>query len=88
MDSIKEIVLKEYQKGNIVINSLEGLMSAKLTDFINNVADGILYDLNRDEATILTFIDDPKWINDFAAAKVIRALKDKIDELENKLENK
>jgi len=88
MDSIKEIVLKEYQKGNIVINSLEGLMSAKLTDFINNVADGILYDLNRDEATILTFIDDPKWINDFAAAKVIRALKDKIDELENKLKNK
>jgi len=88
MDSIKEIVLKEYQKGNIVINSLEGLMSAKLTDFINNVADGILYDLNRDEVTILTFIDDPKWINDFAAAKVIRALKDKIDELENKLKNK
>jgi hypothetical protein len=44
--------------------------------------------LNRDEATILTFIDDPKWINDFAAAKVIRALKDKIDELENELKNK
>lgn len=88
MDSIKEIVLKEYQKGNIVINSLEGLMSASLTDFINNNADGILYDLNRDEATILTFIDDPKWINDFAAAKVIRALKDKIDELENELKNK
>lgn len=88
MDSIKEIVLKESQKGNIVINSLEGLMSAKLTDFINNDADGILYDLNRDEVTILTFIDDPKWINDFAAAKVIRALKDKIDELENKLKNK
>ncbi|HPC13761.1 MAG TPA: hypothetical protein PLN36_05280 [Bacteroidales bacterium] len=88
MDSIKEIVLKESQKGNIVMNSLEGLMSAKLTDFINNDADEILYDLNRDEATILTFIDDPKWINDFAAAKVIRALKDKIDELENKLKNK
>lgn len=85
MDSIKEIVLKEYQKGNIVINSLEGLMSASLTDFINNNADEILYDLNRDEATILAFIDDQKWINDFAAAKVIRALKDKIDELENQL---
>ena len=85
MDSIKEIVLKEYQNGNIVINSLDGLMSAALTDFINNDADEILYDLNRDEATILTFIEDPKWINDFAAAKVIRAFKDKIDELENQL---
>ena len=41
--------------------------------------------MNRDEATILTFLDDPKWINDFAAARVIRALKEKIDDLENYL---
>ena len=53
-----------------------------LADFIDNPTDEILYDLNRDEATILSFINDKKWINDFAAAKVIRALKDKIEELE------
>lgn len=43
------------------------------------------YDLNRDEATILAFTDDQKWINDFASAKVIRSLKDRIGELENQL---
>lgn len=85
---IKEIVIKEYEKGNIVIDSCGELMSVRLTDFIDALADEILYDLNRDEATILTFIDNPKWINDFATARVIRALKDRIDELENQLKNK
>ena len=82
MEEIKEIVLKEYQKGNIVVCDYEGLKSMLLADFIDNPTDEILYDLNRDEATILSFINDKKWINDFAAAKVIRALKDKIEELE------
>jgi len=88
MKTIKEIVLEEYRKGNIVIHDYEGLKSMKLKEFIDNSIDEILYDLNRDEATILTFIDDPKWINDYAATKVICALKDKINELENKLKNK
>jgi hypothetical protein len=43
--------------------------------------DGLLYDLNRDEATVLILIDDPKWINDYAVCKVIRTLKKRIDEL-------
>jgi hypothetical protein len=41
-----------------------------------------IYDLNRDEATVLILIDDPKWINDYAVCKVIRTLKKRIDELE------
>ena len=87
MEEIKEIVLKEYQKGNIVVCDYEGLKSMLLADFIDNPTDEILYDLNRDEATILSFINDKKWINDFAAAKVIRALKDKIEELEKELDS-
>ena len=53
-----------------------------IADFIKQPADGILYDLNRNESTVLTFLPDPKWINDFAVAQVIRALKKRIDELE------
>ena len=82
MEKIKEKILKEYENGNIVIVTQEGLRGVKLSDIIKQPADGLLYDLNRDEATILTFIDNPKWINDFAACKVIRALKNRIDELE------
>lgn len=30
-----------------------------------------------------TFLPDPKWVNDYATAQVIRALKRRIDELES-----
>lgn len=41
-------------------------------------ADGILYDLNRDEATTLTLGNEGlvRWVNDYAVAKVIRHLKE------------
>ena len=73
---LKDKILKEYEKGNIVIATIEGLQVMKLSEFIKQPVDGLLYDLNRDEATILTFIDDPKWVNDYAVCKVIRALKE------------
>lgn len=81
---IKAVVLKESQDGNIVVACFDGLQKMKLDDFIKQPIEGMLYDLNRDESVVLTFINDPKWINDFAVAKVIRALKQRIDELENK----
>lgn len=79
---IKEKVVDEYKKGNIVVAGIEGLQSMPIKEFIKQPTEGILYDLNRDEATVLTFLDDPKWINDFAVAKVITELKKRINELE------
>jgi len=86
MESLKEKILEEYKKGNIVIATGDGLQVAKLSEIIKQPTEGLLYDLNRDEATILTFIDNPKWINDYAVCKVIRALKARVDELEGKIE--
>lgn len=80
---IKDKILNEYKNGNIVLATSEGLQVSKLCDLLNQPIDGLLYDLNRDEATVLTFIDDPKWVNDYAVCQVIRALKAKINELEN-----
>jgi len=82
MSELKDKIREEYQKGNIVFASIDGLMCVNLAEFIEQDTDGILYDLNRDELTVMTFIDDPKWINDYAVCKVIRALKDKIYKLE------
>lgn len=82
MESIKEKVLAEYEKGNIVVQSYEGLLTTSINEFLEQPADGILYDLNRNEAVVLTFINDPKWVNDYAVAKVIRAMKEKIEFLE------
>jgi hypothetical protein len=88
MESIKDKVLREYKKGNIVVSGFEGLQLMPLAEFLKQPIDGMLYDLNRDEAVVLTFINDPKWINDFAVCKVIRALHQRITELESNLDEK
>lgn len=79
---LKDKILKESKKGNIIVAGIDGLQIMNLKKFIKQPAEGMLYDLNRDEATILTFIDNPKWINDYAVAQTIRELKNRIKELE------
>lgn len=81
-DKIRDMVLAASRKGNVVIADMGGPRAMPLDDFITQPADGILYDLNRLEEVVLAFIDDPKWVNDFAVAKTIRALKARIDEME------
>lgn len=76
---IKDLILKKAEEGKIVFMTLEGPMEADLDEFIKQPTEGILYDLNRDCATVLTFIEDPKWVNDFAVGLVIAKLKEKID---------
>ena len=82
---IKNMILEEYKKGNIVVSTSEGIMMASLKDIIKQPTEGLLYDLNRDEATILTLIDDPKWINDYACMAVIRELKKQLKHQEEQL---
>lgn len=85
MNELQKLIQDEYAKGNVVIYTIEGLMTVELDGLINQCATGILYDLNRDEGTVMALIDDPKWVNDYACAKVIRALKQRIEELEKQL---
>jgi hypothetical protein len=82
MEEIKNKILEEYKKGNIVVAGIEGLQGMPLVEFIKQPIEGMLYDLNRDETVVLTFLPDFKWVNDYAVSKVIRALKSRIDELE------
>jgi hypothetical protein len=76
-DEVRKLILDEYQKGNVVFLSYDGLKTMPLQEFVKQPEDGILYDLNRNEVVVLTFLKDgdPKWINDFAVAKVIKELK-------------
>lgn len=82
MENLKDKILEEYKNGNVVFAHAFGTEVAKLDEFINQPIDGILFDLNRSESVVLHFINDPKWINDYAVCKVIRTLKAKIDKLE------
>lgn len=81
---MKEEIVELSKNGNIVIATVEGLQVHDINGFISQPADGILYDLNRDEATTLSGAtpDNPKWVNDYAVANTIRALKARIEELE------
>ena len=79
---IKQFILDKREEGKVVVMGLEGPMSMPLDSIIQQPVDGLLYDLNRLEETALTFIDDPKWVNDFAVALVIRKLKSKLTQLE------
>jgi hypothetical protein len=79
-NDIKEMILAEYKKGNIVVSTFEGLQVAPLKEIIKQPTDGLLYDLNRNEAVVLTFINDPKWINDYAMVQVVRELKQQLED--------
>ena len=79
---LKELVLEKRKEGKLVYTNIEGLVSVDVAEFIKQPVDGILYDLNRLEEVVLTFIDDPKWINDFAVALTIRELKKEITNLQ------
>ena len=82
-ENIKDLVLSEYKNGNIVTATFDGIQAMPLKEFVKQPAGGMLYDLNRCESVILTFIEDPKWVNDYAVAQVIRELKRQIDELKS-----
>jgi len=84
-EDIKQKVIELSNEGKILFMQSGSLYSVDVKEFIKQPADGILYDLNRSEVTTLAFIDDPKWINDYAVRKVIRSLKETIQELENKI---
>lgn len=82
---IKDTILDEYKKGNIVVSTIDGLCVMPLEQLINQHTEGILYDLNINESSILSTTSDEynRWVNDYALAQVIRSLKNKIKELEN-----
>ncbi len=79
--TLQERILQEAKKGNVVFMGLESPMVVALDEFVKQPVEGILYDLNRSPEVVLTFLDDPKWVNDYAASMVITHLKAMVDAL-------
>jgi len=82
-ETLRDLIVKESTNGNLIIAIQGTLVTVPLDLFIKQPADVILYDLNRSPEVVSAFLDDPKWINDYAVALVIAKLKQKISELEN-----
>ena len=82
-ESIRDKVLAEWDKGNLVYADVDGLKSIKFEDFIKQPLEGMLYDVNRCLPVVLTYIDDPKWVNDFALTKLLEYYYNKCKEYED-----
>ena len=74
MNEIKNFIETEEKNNRIVFRSIEGLISMDMDEFIKQPLDGILYDLNRLPEVVVGFLDDPKWVNDYAVYLVIKKL--------------
>ena len=87
IEEIKAIIESNEKIGRVVVWTLEGLASMPLAEIIKQPTEGLLYDLNRDKATVWTLMKDDKWVNEYACALVITALKSKLADAELSLEH-
>lgn len=89
-ERIKSVILQRQKEGLVFIRTIDGIRAYNVQDFVQQDADGLLYDLNRGQAVTLTLAtpDDERWINDLAVAVVIKELKRQLDEYKEKYENR
>ncbi len=85
MEELKKRIREEHNKERVVYMSPEGPMVADMESFLKQPTEGILYDLNRDQAVVLSWMDEERWVNDLAVGFVIAALKDQVQALEKEL---
>ena len=71
---IIEVQRKAFEEGCVLFNTCEGVVKMKLENIVNQPTDGLLYDLNRDEATVTTIFDEQKLMNELATINVLKFL--------------
>lgn len=85
-EELKNLVLDEMREGYIVYKTIEGLHKQKIDDFVKQPIGGQLYDINRDMATCLAFIDEPMGVNNFASHVLLKYYYDMCQKQERELE--
>lgn len=73
-EELRDKIFEAYKEGYICYRTPEGVMKQRIDDFVKQPLEGMLYDINRDKATILANLKDPKWINDFALTVLLEYL--------------
>jgi hypothetical protein len=77
-------ILELQKEGKIAFMTIDGLVSADINNIIQQPAEGLLYDLNRDTASLMSLAKEGKnkrWINDMALAHVVTKLVEKCNAL-------
>lgn len=84
-----ELVEQARKDNKVAFMTVEGLMSTTIDEILNQPVEGILYDLNRDYATIMTLAKNSKnvrWVNDLALSDLFKEVFNRYKKLEE--ENK
>lgn len=63
-----------FAKGEVLFNTCDGVMQADIANLVNQPTECLLYDLNRDIATVATIFDEEKLLNEVATVNVLRYL--------------
>lgn len=70
-ENIREIVQQAIADGKICYRTVVGIEAMSIEEFVQQPLEGMLYDINRDRATVMTFLDDAKWTNDLALTQLL-----------------
>lgn len=85
-EELKDLVLNEWKKGYIVYRTIDGLHKQEIDEFVKQPIEGQLYDINRDLATCLAFIDEPMGVNNLASHVLLKYYYARCQKLERELE--
>lgn len=82
-EELQNLILSKKKEGKIVFHSLDELVEVRMENIIRQPANGLLWDLNRDMATLLSRAseDNPCWVNDLALANITEYLINKVNEM-------
>lgn len=89
-EEILEYIIKNAKEGKIVCMTIDGLREGKLEDMMKQPIEGLLYDLNRDKASLYTLAKSSKsqrWVNDLATVECLIYLYNQNKTLKEELEN-
>ena len=73
---------KAFQEGKVLFNTCKGVIETSIEDLVKQDTDGLLYDLNRDTATVTTIFDENMLLNELATINVLKYLHSKVRKYE------
>lgn len=85
-ENLRDLILEKEKENKVVYSTFEGYACNDLDEIIDlQPVDGLLYDLNRLPEVVLTWIDDQKWVNDYAVQLVIKRLHERMTKAERRV---
>ena len=92
-EDVEKIWNDYFEPNNIIFIAGDHVVTAEISSFVSQPADGILYDLgllpeNSHTLAKSDIIDMAEYIDKMSYAKIIKYLKNRVDELEKTLQEK